>query len=477
MAQQIINIGSAANQGDGDPIRTSFDKVNDNFTELYASGIASGTITSESGSNGNITLSPDGTGTVVVTSSISSADQFVGDLQGSVFADNSTLLVDSVSGTIPASVLTGVLPALDGSNLINLPGGGGGIALTDLSIGADDPASGSGGLAYNNITGVFTYTPPDLSSYLTSETSHADVLVDGDFTSAGFMRTDGAGNYSIDANTYLTSFTETDPVVGAVNGIVKADGAGNISAAVAGTDYSTFDGEFSSLTNTPTTLLGYGITDALTTGSALEGSGLEPTAETADAVDGTDLTLTGGDANGLNSTGGDAIITGGSGALTDGNVLIGTTQTTQIDIGNGSSTTIIAGSVTALSTVRFQGNALFDTGVEEAFGTLTGSTGVTACDCNNGHIFYLTGATGDITANFTNLGLTAEYGTNVMVIINQGATPYEVTAVQIAGVAQTINWQGGTPPTGNANGIDSFSFTILNDGGTFVILGQMVDFT
>jgi hypothetical protein len=38
---------------------------------------------------------------------------------------------------------------------------------------------------------------------------------------------------------YLTSFTETDPVVGAVTGIVKADGAGNISAAVAGTDYAT----------------------------------------------------------------------------------------------------------------------------------------------------------------------------------------------------------------------------------------------
>jgi hypothetical protein len=36
---------------------------------------------------------------------------------------------------------------------------------------------------------------------------------------------------------YLTSFTETDPVVGAITGIVKADGAGNISAAVAGTDY------------------------------------------------------------------------------------------------------------------------------------------------------------------------------------------------------------------------------------------------
>ena len=75
-------------------------------------------------------------------------------------------------------------------------GGGGGIALTDLSV-TQAVASGAGTLLYNNTTGVFTYTPPDLSSYLTAETSHADVLVDGDFSSAGIMATDGAGTYSI----------------------------------------------------------------------------------------------------------------------------------------------------------------------------------------------------------------------------------------------------------------------------------------
>jgi hypothetical protein len=128
------------------------------------------------------------------------------------------------------------------------------------------------------------------------------------------------------------------------------------------------------------------------------------------------------------------------------------------------------------SATTFTANVLFDTGVQEKFATLTGSTGVTAMNCDNGQVFYLTGAAGDITANFTNLGLTAEYGTNVTVIINQGATPYEVTAVQIGGSGQTIEWQGGSAPTGNANGIDSFSFTILNDGGSYVVLGQMVDF-
>ena len=66
---------------------------------------------------------------------------------------------------------------------------------------------------------------------------------------------------------YLTSYTETDPIVGAVTGIVKADGAGNISAAVAGTDYLTTVA-FADVTSTPTTVAGYGITDALALGTS-----------------------------------------------------------------------------------------------------------------------------------------------------------------------------------------------------------------
>lgn len=38
-----------------------------------------------------------------------------------------------------------------------------GIGLTNLSVGSEASASGNGALAYNNTTGVFTYTPPTLS--------------------------------------------------------------------------------------------------------------------------------------------------------------------------------------------------------------------------------------------------------------------------------------------------------------------------
>jgi len=38
------------------------------------------------------------------------------------------------------------------------------IELTDLSVGAEGTASGDGSIAYNNTTGVFTYTPPVIPS-------------------------------------------------------------------------------------------------------------------------------------------------------------------------------------------------------------------------------------------------------------------------------------------------------------------------
>ena len=39
MAKQTINIGTSANDGTGDPLRSAMDKTNDNFTELYSGGV------------------------------------------------------------------------------------------------------------------------------------------------------------------------------------------------------------------------------------------------------------------------------------------------------------------------------------------------------------------------------------------------------------------------------------------------------
>ena len=71
-------------------------------------------------------------------------------------------------------------------------GGGGGLSLSDLSV-QSSTASGGGSLVYNNGSGVFTYTPPDLSSYITSL---GTAILDGDFTTNGLMKRSSAGVYT-----------------------------------------------------------------------------------------------------------------------------------------------------------------------------------------------------------------------------------------------------------------------------------------
>jgi len=77
MARQTINIGTTANDGTGDPLRTAFDKINDNFIELYGADGDSNTLAGNldingwniisSRSNEDIRILPAGTGGVIAS--------------------------------------------------------------------------------------------------------------------------------------------------------------------------------------------------------------------------------------------------------------------------------------------------------------------------------------------------------------------------------------------------------------------------
>ena len=77
MARQNINIGSSANDGTGDPLRTAFDKINDNFVELYGTDDDSKTLANNLDVNGHniistrsnedIRILPAGTGGVIAS--------------------------------------------------------------------------------------------------------------------------------------------------------------------------------------------------------------------------------------------------------------------------------------------------------------------------------------------------------------------------------------------------------------------------
>ena len=362
--------------------------------------------------------------------------------------------------TIPADVSD----LTDTTNLLSGGGGGGGIALTDLSV-TQNASSGTGSLAYNSTTGVFTYTPPvlfdgDYTSLTNTPTIPSDVSDLTDTTSLLFD-----GDYTSLTNTPtipsdVSDLTDTTNLLSS-GGVALTDLSVTTAAnGVASLSYDNTSGVF---TFTPPDLSGY-----LVSGGTINVSSIEPTATTSG--DGDDLTITGGDATDLNSQGGDTIITGGSGALTSGSVDIGTTQTDAITIGaTGISTTIG-------DTLTVNGNATFESGTFEAFSTITGASGTVTHDCDNGHIFYHTSPSANFTANFTNLGLNTNYGTGITLVIDQGATARIPSAVQTDGNSRTIVWQGGSAPSGTNNGVDVVSFSILRTSGSYIVLGQLVDF-
>ena len=132
-----------------------------------------------------------------------------------------------------------------------------GIALTDLSV-VNQSASGSGTLAYNNTSGVFTFTPPSLAFSNISATPT---------TIAGYGITDafsGAFSALTGKPTTISGYGITD----AFDGVFASLSAKPTTISGYGiTD--AFSGAFSALTGKPTTVSGYGITDAYTTGAHL----------------------------------------------------------------------------------------------------------------------------------------------------------------------------------------------------------------
>jgi len=114
MAIQIINIGTNPNDGTGDDLRTAFDKVNDNFTELLAVGgetntgsnlgIGEGIFKQKTAQNlefkslrnsdGTIAISSDGNSVYLNTSNLADNDF------GSIQVDNGNTLTASSSGQL-----------------------------------------------------------------------------------------------------------------------------------------------------------------------------------------------------------------------------------------------------------------------------------------------------------------------------------------------------------------------------------------
>ena len=149
MAKQAIGIGTSANDGTGDPLRTAMDKTNDNFNEVYAL-FGDGSTLAISGdatvSAGALTIANDAVENAMIADNAVKYDQLgveFTDIQAlsgtTVDWSQATVFTKTISGTEAltfSNVSTGMTISLvlTGGTAVTLP------ASVNVISGTYDPA-------------------------------------------------------------------------------------------------------------------------------------------------------------------------------------------------------------------------------------------------------------------------------------------------------------------------------------------------
>jgi hypothetical protein len=129
---------------------------------------------------------------------------------------------------------------------------------------------------------------------------------------------------------------------------------------------------------------------------------------------------------------------------------------------------------------------VFTSPLETMTVSATAATGTVQVDVvTSGAKYYTTNSSADWTFNFrgdgsTTLNSLMSTGQSITVafLITNGASAYKPTIFQVDGSAVTPKWNGGNAPAaGNANSIDSYTFTIIKTANaTFTVLGAQSKF-
>lgn len=146
MAKQIINIGAAANDGTGDPIRTAMTKTNENFTEVYdrvddleAAGVGGG----GGGSSLQTRTNPAGT-----TASL--ANNAAGDLNITGFKSYALMTITTDKAAWVRVYANGATRTADASRAQNTdPAPDAGVIAEVITTGAETVIVSPGVIGYN----------------------------------------------------------------------------------------------------------------------------------------------------------------------------------------------------------------------------------------------------------------------------------------------------------------------------------------
>ena len=206
MAKITLNVGSNANDGTGDTLRSAMQNVNTMFTEVYASplfneGISiSGNNISADRSNDDLVLSPSGTGTVAIVDLTIDSNINLTDNEIKTTVSNSDLKL-SASGT---------------GNVVITKADINGGTIDNTTIGATTPAAGTFTTITANTSAAIDGVT--ISDNTITTTSNADLELSGN----------GSGTVSVNG----LSMPASD---GSANQLLKTDGSGNLGFATAST--------------------------------------------------------------------------------------------------------------------------------------------------------------------------------------------------------------------------------------------------
>ena len=227
MANQVLGLGNAANDGAGDTLRVASDKINDNFLEIYTLiGDASSLSTGISATASVITLStptivtPNITGTAVMADLDISGDVDIdGTLEADAITINGTTLSETISDTVGAMVTsnteTGITVAYDDAD-----------NTLDFTIGTlNQSTTGSaatlttartiGGTSFNGSANIAVALSATTTALATART-------------IGGTSFDGTANIAVGLSATATALATARTIGG-----TSFDGTGNIAVALA----------------------------------------------------------------------------------------------------------------------------------------------------------------------------------------------------------------------------------------------------
>jgi len=352
------------------------------------------------------------------------------DITGSVFSDNSSLLVDGTGARIVGDVYTSVLRTSETKITLGSSAGA-------TSQGASAVAIGQ--LAGQNNQGAYSVAVGFQAGQVTQGTESVAIGIGAGKT------TQGAGAVAI------------GNVAGFVNQGVNAIAIGKVAGSTDQHANSIVINATGNATNTDGTSRFY--VNPVRSG-ANTGNILQYNTSTKEISYGSTVTasLVG------NVTGN---VTGdlkGTVAADDSTILVDAVAGKVV--GPVDTTTINATGATQLYAVK------------KTYAAIAGATGTVIHDINNGDIFVHTGLQGNFNVDLYNLNLANGQFMEIKMILVQGATARVPNAILINGsnTGITLNWENNVVITGNNNKKDLVTFSLYRNGSSYSVFGMLRTF-